>query len=51
MDSRRQINVEEVAKINNEAMNWTATCRFCGERLTGTISELKAHKDKCQAQR
>lgn len=26
--------------------DWYATCRYCGEELTGTLKELKAHRCK-----
>lgn len=43
-DSRKQIDTALVAKLNNEAQDWTAVCPVCGKALTGTIAELKKHK-------
>lgn len=42
--SHRVVDEVEVARLQNEATNWTATCTVCGAELTGTICQLKAHK-------
>ena len=42
--SLREIDETAVKKFNEEATNWTATCPVCGEKLTGTLSELRKHK-------
>lgn len=46
IDSRlgRCIDTAKVKEINEKANDWSAICPICGERLTGTIDELRAHK-------
>ncbi len=40
----RQVDPEEVKKVNEAAPDWTGTCRVCGAHLTGTLEELRKHK-------
>jgi hypothetical protein len=32
-----------IREANEAATDWRATCRVCGETLTGTLAELRAH--------
>lgn len=39
------IKVDEVAvkKFNEEQKDWTAVCRLCKTKITGTLTEIRGH--------
>lgn len=36
--------LERMRASNEEANDWSGTCRVCGVVLTGTLAELRAHQ-------
>lgn len=44
---KSQIKIDEVAvkAFNEEQKDWTAQCRICYETLTGTLADLRKHKE------
>ena len=45
--SQIKVDDEAVKQFNEEQKDWTATCRICGQKLTGTLSEIRAHGVTC----
>lgn len=39
----RKIDEAAVKEFHETTKRWTGRCRHCGEELTGTLSELRAH--------
>lgn len=36
--------LERIQEANEEASDWSGTCRVCGASLTGTLAELRSHQ-------
>jgi hypothetical protein len=48
--SRTIVDTDEVKRINNEAKDWTGTCRICKQVLTGTLADIKKHMEQCHGE-
>lgn len=46
--SRRdtEIDTDKVKQYNEESKEWSGYCPVCNDIVTGTLSELRAHKCK-----
>lgn len=41
--SGEDIDTEAVKKFNEDAADWTGTCRRCKVQLVGTLAQMRGH--------
>lgn len=41
--SRFVVDEDAVKKINEEINDWTAVCRICKSKISGTLSDIRKH--------